>query len=68
VHNQLLPNVLLVEKKFSQYDVPSLKERGHNITWVDEGLSSVQALTRGSDGVFEVAAEPRQKNSGGVTL
>ncbi|WZH42417.1 gamma-glutamyltranspeptidase [Fusarium acuminatum] len=68
VHNQLLPNVLLVEKKFSQYDVPSLKERGHNITWVDEGLSSVQALTRDSDGVFEVAAEPRQKNSGGVTL
>ncbi|CAJ0555188.1 Ff.00g052530.m01.CDS01 [Fusarium sp. VM40] len=68
VHNQLLPNVLLVEKKFSQYDVPSLKERGHNITWVDEGLSSVQALTRNSDGVFEVAAEPRQKNSGGVTL
>ncbi|KAM0194250.1 hypothetical protein ACHAPA_005068 [Fusarium lateritium] len=68
VHNQLLPNVLLVEKKFSQYDVPSLKERGHNITWVDEGLSSVQALTRDSDGVFEVAAEPRQKNSGGITL
>ncbi|KAG5659308.1 hypothetical protein KAF25_000510 [Fusarium avenaceum] len=68
VHNQLLPNVLLVEKKFSQYDVPSLKERGHNITWVDEGLSSVQALTMDSDGVFEVAAEPRQKNSGGVTL
>ncbi|SPJ72902.1 related to gamma-glutamyltransferase [Fusarium torulosum] len=68
VHNQLLPNVLLVEKKFSQYDVPSLEERGHNITWVDEGLSSVQALTRDSDGIFEVAAEPRQKNSGGVIL
>ncbi|KAK2671873.1 hypothetical protein RAB80_011952 [Fusarium oxysporum f. sp. vasinfectum] len=68
VHNQLIPNTLLVEKKFSSYDVPSLVERGHNITWVDEGLSTVQALTRDSAGVFEVAPEPRQKNSGGVTL
>ncbi|KAF4993307.1 hypothetical protein FGRMN_6574 [Fusarium graminum] len=68
VHNQLLPNVLLLERKFSQYNVPSLQERGHNITWVDEGLSSVQALTRGSDGVFQAAAEPRQRNSGGATL
>ncbi|KLO93282.1 gamma-glutamyltransferase [Fusarium fujikuroi] len=68
VHNQLIPNTLLVEKKFSSYDVPSLLERGHNITWVDEGLSTVQALTRDSAGVFQVAPEPRQKNSGGVTL
>ncbi|RGP75887.1 gamma-glutamyltransferase [Fusarium sporotrichioides] len=68
VHNQLMPNTLLVENKFSLYDVPSLKERGHNITWVDEGLSSVQALVRDSDGVFEIAPEPRQKNSGGTTL
>ncbi|KAF5613483.1 gamma-glutamyltransferase [Fusarium subglutinans] len=68
VHNQLIPNTLLVEKKFSSYDVPSLVERGHNITWVDEGLSTVQALTRDSAGLFEVAPEPRQKNSGGVTL
>ncbi|KAF4453196.1 gamma-glutamyltransferase [Fusarium austroafricanum] len=68
VHNQLVPDNLLVEKKFNSYDVPSLKERGHNITWVDEGLSAVQALTRDSEGVFDVAREPRQKNSGGVTL
>ncbi|SCV56883.1 related to gamma-glutamyltransferase [Fusarium fujikuroi] len=68
VHNQLIPNTLLVEKKFSSYDVPSLLERGHNVTWVDEGLSTVQALTRDSAGVFQVAPEPRQKNSGGVTL
>ncbi|KAF5631843.1 gamma-glutamyltransferase [Fusarium tjaetaba] len=68
VHNQLIPNTLLVEKKFSSYNVPSLVERGHNITWVDEGLSTVQALTRDSAGVFQVAPEPRQKNSGGVTL
>ncbi|KAF4978503.1 hypothetical protein FZEAL_5123 [Fusarium zealandicum] len=68
VHNQLMPNQLLVENKFSRWDVPSLRERGHNITWVDEGLSAVQALTRDAEGVFDVAAEPRQKNSGGVTL
>lgn len=68
VHNQLMPNTLLVEKKFSRYDVPSLRERKHNITWVDEGLSSVQALTRGADGVFNVVAETRQKNSGGFVL
>ncbi|KAF9770969.1 hypothetical protein IL306_011442 [Fusarium sp. DS 682] len=68
VHNQLLPNTLLVENKFSSYNIPSLIERGHNITWVNEGLSTVQALTRDSAGVFEVAPEPRQKNSGGVTL
>ncbi|KAF4466050.1 gamma-glutamyltransferase [Fusarium albosuccineum] len=68
VHNQLLPNTLLVENRFNRWDVPSLRDRGHNITWVDEGLSSVQALTRDADGVFDVASEPRQKNSGGVTL
>ncbi|KAM5345771.1 hypothetical protein ACJ41O_011632 [Fusarium nematophilum] len=68
VHNQLMPNQLLVENRFSRWDVPALRERGHNITWVDEGLSSVQGLVRGEDGVFETASEPRQKNSGGVTL
>ncbi|KAF5024054.1 hypothetical protein F66182_3902 [Fusarium sp. NRRL 66182] len=68
VHNQLIPNLLLVENKFSKYDVPSLEERGHNISWVAEGLSAVQALTRGEGGVFHVAHEPRQNNSGGVTL
>ncbi|KAF4337883.1 gamma-glutamyltransferase [Fusarium beomiforme] len=68
VHNQLLPNVLKIEKKFSSCDIPSLIERGHDIERVDEGLSTVQALTRDSAGVFEVAPEPRQKNSGGVTI
>lgn len=68
VHNQLMPNKLLVETTFSRYDVPSLRERGHNVTWVNEGLSAVQALTRDEDGVFDVVAEPRQKNSGAYAL
>lgn len=68
VHNQLIPNTLLVENKFNRYDVPSLRERKHNITWVPEGLSAVQALTIDQDGVFDVVAEPRQTNSGAFSL
>ncbi|KAL6363880.1 hypothetical protein LRP88_03305 [Fusarium phalaenopsidis] len=68
MHNQLLPNQLLLENRFSRWEVPALRAKGHNITWVEEGLSAVQALTRDRDGVFDVAAESRQKNSGGFTL
>ncbi|RSL90620.1 hypothetical protein CEP51_000661 [Fusarium floridanum] len=68
MHNQLLPNQLLLENRFSRWEIPGLRAKGHNITWVEEGLSAVQALTRDRDGVFDVAAESRQKNSGGFTL
>ena len=68
LHDQLLPNVMLVEYSFDNGTVASLQERGHEVTRVGGGLSSVQGIRRRDDGVFEAASEPRQMNSGALTL
>lgn len=68
LHDQLLPNYVVAEYSFDNATVDSLIDRGHNVTWVREGLSAVQGATRLWDGVFEAASEPRQKNSGGLTV
>ncbi|CAH0014540.1 unnamed protein product [Clonostachys rhizophaga] len=67
LHDQLMPNHVLVEYAFDNSTVDGLVERGHNIRYVAPGLSAVQGVWRHGDGVFEAASEPRQKNSGGVT-
>ncbi|KAH6604904.1 gamma-glutamyltranspeptidase, partial [Trichoderma cornu-damae] len=67
LHDQLMPNAVLLEEGFKDEVAVGLGKRGHNVTWVKLGLSSVQAV-RLTDGVFEAASEPRQKNSAGYTL
>ena len=64
LHDQLIPNYVMVEYPFDNSTVQSLVDRKHNITWVREGLSAVQGIRRLGSGVFEAASEPRQKNSG----
>ena len=67
-HDQLMPNRVNVEYKFDNATVASLQDRGHEVAWVREGLSSVQGVKRKADGRFEAASEPRQSNSGGSTV
>lgn len=64
LHDQLMPNYIMVEYAFDNSTVASLEERGHNITWVRPGLSAVQGIRVIEDGFFEAASEPRQPNSG----
>lgn len=68
LHDQLMPNYVLVEYAFDNDTVQGLKDRGHDVTWVREGLSSVQGIRVLDGGVFEAASEPRQENSGGLTI
>lgn len=70
LHDQLLPNTLLLEYDFDPGLVSALEKKGHNITYVPPELSAVQALRLidGETPVFEAASEPRQANSLGVTV
>ncbi|RCI14490.1 hypothetical protein L249_6097 [Ophiocordyceps polyrhachis-furcata BCC 54312] len=68
MHDQLIPNVLLLEYAFNNDTADALAARGHNISRVAEGLSAVQGIRIRADGSFEAAAEPRQSNSRGYVL
>jgi gamma-glutamyltranspeptidase / glutathione hydrolase len=68
IHDQLMPNEARFEYAFDNDTVASMRERGHNVTWVREGLSAVQGIRILDGGLFEAASEPRQKNSGALSL
>lgn len=68
LHDQLMPNTVLVKYDFDNATAAALIQRENNVTWVGDGLSAVQAIRRLDDGSFEAAREPRQKNSGGLTI
>lgn len=82
-HDQLMPNQVTFEYSFDNATVASMRGRGHNVTWVREGFSAVQAIRvlddedndgdesrkgKGKGPRFEAASERRQKDSGGLTL
>lgn len=67
-HDQLIPDNCFMEATFDNSTVEFMKERGHNVTLLDSGLSSMQALRLLGNGTFEAAGEPRQKNSGGYAV
>ena len=48
--------------------VAFMKDRGHNVTWVQAGLSETHTLRLWYNGTFEVAGDPRQVNSGGSVV
>lgn len=68
IHDQLIPNHILVEDAFDKSTVAGLIERGHKIKWTPPRVSAVQGVWRHKDGSFEAGGEPRQKNSAGLTL
>ncbi len=68
LHDQLQPNLVTFEHNFDKSTVASMAEKGHNVTWVRLGGSSVQGIERLWNGSFAAAGEPRQLNSGGLTF
>lgn len=68
LHDQLLPNVVMLEPDFDADTADFLRGRGHNVTVLSVGLSSAQGIRRLPNGTFEAAGEPRQKNSGGLAI
>ena len=68
MHDQLMPAATTFEYLFDNSTVDSMRERGHNVTWVRPGYSAVQGVRRLWNGTFEAASEPRQLNSGGLAV
>ncbi|KAL2073923.1 hypothetical protein VTL71DRAFT_11249 [Oculimacula yallundae] len=68
IHDQLVPATTLFEMGFDEGIVESMRGRGHNVTFMRPGLSSVQGVRRLWNGTFEAASEPRQLNSGGLAV
>ncbi|KAL5121996.1 hypothetical protein ACEQ8H_000212 [Pleosporales sp. CAS-2024a] len=65
IHDQLVPPQVTFEWGFDNATTAYMAALGANVTWVAPGQSAAQALRRLSNGTFEAAGEPRQKNSGG---
>ena len=68
LHDQLMPDVLVVEEGYDEQVWASLIAKGHNISTLAVAASSVQGIARLADGTFEAAGETRQKDSGGLVV
>ncbi|KAH8694756.1 gamma-glutamyltranspeptidase [Ilyonectria robusta] len=68
LHDQLMPNTVLTEQHFSEPVTVDLRKRGHNITYVEPGLSIVEGVMQDPKGRFEAGSDPRQKNHCGERL
>ena len=64
LHDQLMPARTTLESWYDSGVAESLRQRGHNVTFVAAGQSAVQAVRWTADDGFEAEAEPRQFNSG----
>lgn len=67
LHDQLVPNVALMEDEFDKRTVGFMISRKHNVTREKSG-STVESIMRLRNGVFEASGEPRLANSGGVVV
>ena len=68
MHDQLLPARTTFEYSFDNGTVRSMRERGHNVTWVGEHETAVQGVRLLWNGTFEAAGDPRQLSSGGLAV
>lgn len=68
LHDQLIPNVVAFEDDFDADTVQFMRERGSNVATLLKGLSSAQCIRLLPNGTFEAAGEPRQQNSGGLSI
>ncbi|KAL8768288.1 MAG: hypothetical protein Q9209_005427 [Squamulea sp. 1 TL-2023] len=66
LHDQLVPNIASFEWLYDNATVASMKDKGHNITWVPPGYSSAHVIRLLVNGTIEVAAESRQADSAGM--
>ncbi|KUI53213.1 Gamma-glutamyltranspeptidase 1 [Cytospora mali] len=68
VHDQLIPNQAEFEWSFDNGTIDAMVEKGHKQVWVRLGVSAVQGIQRLWDGRFLGVGEPRQRNSGGLSV
>ncbi|EKD16526.1 uncharacterized protein L3040_001262 [Drepanopeziza brunnea f. sp. 'multigermtubi'] len=68
LHDQLMPATTTLEPGFDSEVESGLRARGHNVTCVPNGYSSVQGVRRLWNGTLEAASEPRQVNSAGLAV
>jgi gamma-glutamyltranspeptidase/glutathione hydrolase len=68
MHDQLVPARTTFERGYDREIVEKMKEKGHNVTWIEGYESAVQGIRVLWNGTFEAGAEPRQKNSGGYAV
>jgi gamma-glutamyltranspeptidase/glutathione hydrolase len=68
LHDQLMPDNSMLEWAFDNGTASFLKGRGHNVTYVRPGFSTVHAVRLWGNGTFEAVGEPRQKNSAGYAV
>ena len=66
--SQLIPNTVAFEYAYDNRTTAFMKSLGHNVTFVAPGASTAQGLRRLTNGTFEAAGEPRQRNSGGFAV
>ena len=67
-HDQLAPNEVEFEYTYDNETVAFLKNRGANVSFVEPGSSTAQAVRLLPNGTFEAAGEPRQDDSGGFAI
>lgn len=70
LHDQLLPDVVKLERRFPDFEAvaAALRDRGHEVVAEDSQASAVQAVARRADGSFEAVGEPRQANGAGFSV
>ena len=67
LHDQRIPDLASFEYSFNNNTIDGMIARGHNVSWVREGRSSVQSIAW-ERGKWAAVGEPRQENSGGVVV
>ncbi|KAK0746809.1 gamma-glutamyltranspeptidase-like protein [Schizothecium vesticola] len=69
LHDQLIPNQILVQKGFDNGTIAFLEGRGHKVVFVSSGHGSdLQMVQRLTNATFVAASEPRQLESGGFAV
>ena len=67
LHDQLIPNMVVLEQSYDNSTAEFLRGRNHELMWKESAGSSAQAI-RLVDGTLEAEGEPRQRDSGGLTI
>ena len=67
-HDQLSPNQVEFDWTYDNSTVAYMASRGHNCTWVEPGISIVQAIRRLPNGTLEAATDPDLFNGGGYAF
>lgn len=68
LHDQLMPNLLVLEETFDRATAEFMQNRGHEVVFIPTAQSAAQALRLHENGTFEAASEVRQKDSAGLVV